>query len=639
MRPKYKPPLLCALLSGLLFFSGCAPTPATDAGGSVMQEQPPEDRDLPEQEALVTKPFIKTEQPKQMLELYQQPGTLSFSDQNQQRLQSIESLIQAGDGINAKQAADIINPADLSTEQRAQLSLLYTQILLSFGEAEQAIENLALIQSQQLSPENQIKYFQSQAFAYSLTGNLFDSVKSRIELHRLITSPDELEKNQSAILEALRLLPDSDLQTNQTDTLAGWMSLANILKHINQPDFNAQINQWRTSFPTHPADLSFLNRSQDMQENAPLQIKAIALLLPESGTFAQAAKAIRAGFMAAYDHAGNMPKPTLRFYNSEQSTPQALYDQAVAEGAQLIIGPLDKERLQSLADTVTFNIPVLALNHIPGLQKSLLYQFSLSPLDDTEQITHKASEDGHQNALLLIPENAAGKRIANYLTEDWQNQGSTILETQTYNPKETDFSAPIQKLLNLNESEQRYNKILTLIPGVKYIPRRRQDADAIFLSAYSAEARSINPQLQFYQTGDLPVYAMPNIYTGQINASLDADLNKITFCDIPWLFNKSYQGELSMDALKETWKQFPSAYLRLIAMGIDAYNLATRLDSLNANPYPGATGSLSLTNDQRIQRKLVCTKFTAGRPEMSDFVIENNENTAPKPAEEQKPEI
>jgi hypothetical protein len=621
MRPKYKPPLLCALLPGLLFFPGCAPAPASTAS--------------PEQEVLVTKPFIKNEQPEQTTELYQQPAAPSFSEQNQQRLQFIESLIQAGDGNTAKHDADAINPADLSIEQRAWLSLLYAQILLSFGEAEQAIESLALIQPQQLNLDNQVKYFQSKAFAYSLTGNLLDGAKSRIELHGLITSPDELEKNQAAILEALRLLPDSELQTNQTDALAGWMSLANILKYINQPDFNAQLNQWRARFPTHPADLSFLDSSQDSPGNAPLQIKAIALLLPGSGSFAQAGKAIRAGFMAAYDHANSATKPTLRFYDSEQSTPQALYNQAVAEGAQLIIGPLDKERIQSLADTVTFNIPVLALNHIPGLQKNLLYQFSLSPLDDAEQITDKAWTDGHQKALLLVPENAPGKRIANYLTEDWQDQGGIILETQTYNPKETDFSIPIQRLLNLNESEQRYNKILGLIPTVKYTPRKRQDADAILLSAYSAEARSINPQLQFYQAGGIPVYAMPNVYTGQVNTSLDADLDKITFCDTPWLFNKVYQGELSMDALKETWKQFPSAYLRLIAMGIDAYNLTTRLDSLETNPYPGATGTLSLTDDRRIQRKLVCTKFTAGQPEISGFATD----AAPASAEKQKPGI
>ncbi|MGZ5075761.1 MAG: penicillin-binding protein activator [Methylobacter sp.] len=619
MQPKNKQLLLCALLPGLLFFSGCASTAANTIDKTLQEGQ----RVLPEQEALVTQPLIRDDRPVQTIELYQPPETPSPLDSNQQRLQTVESLIQGGDGISAKQTADAINPAELSPEQRAQLSLLYVQIRLNFGEAEQAIESLALIQPQQLSPNNQIKYFQSQAFAYSLTGNLLDGAKSRIELHRLITSPDELEKNQAAILEALRLLPDSELQTGRTDDLAGWLSLANILKYINQPDFNDRISRWRMTFPAHPADLSFLNSPQDIPKSASLPVKTIALLLPESGTFAQAGKAIREGFMAAYNHAGNTIKPAIRFYNSEQSTPTALYNQAVADGAQLIVGPLDKEHIQSLADAVTFNIPVLALNHIPGLQKNQLYQFSLSPLDDTDQITDKAWTDGRQKALLLVPDHAAGKRIANYLTEDWQSRDGTILETQTYNPKETDFSAPIRKLLNLDESEQRYNKILALIPGIKYTPRRRQDADAILLSAYSAEARSINPQLQFYQAGDLPVYAMPTVYTGQANASLDSDLNKITFCDTPWLFNKAYQGELGMDALKDTWKQFPSSYLRLIAMGIDAYNLTTRLNSLETEPYPGATGILSLTTDQRIKRKLVCAKFIDGRPEIGDFTIEN----------------
>lgn len=617
MRLPYKPPLWCVLFPSLLLFSGCASTPASSA--------------LPEQEVLVTHPLIDNDRPERMTELYQHPFASSSLERNQQRLQAIETLIQAGDGANAKLNADAIRPAELSSEQRAQLSLLYAQILLSFGEAEQAIESLALIQSQQLSPDNQIKYFQSQAFAYSLTGNLLDSAKSRIQLHPLITSPEEREKNQAAILEALRLLPDTALQTHQTDTLAGWMALANVLKYINQPDFDAQINQWRTTFPGHPADLGFLYRPQDTPENTPLQAKAMALLLPESGTFAQAGKAIRAGFMAAFNHADNASKPTIRFYDTQKSAPQALYELAVADGAQLIIGPLDKEHIQSLADTVTFSVPVLALNHIPGLQRNKLYQFSLSPLDDADQIAHKASADGHRKALLLIPENAQGKRVTNYLTEDWQDLGGTVLETQSYNPKETDFSAPIQKLLNLDESEQRYTKILALIPNLKYTPRRRRDADAVLLSAYSAEARSINPQLQFYQAGDLPVYAMPNVYTGQANASLDSDLNKITFCDTPWLFPKVYQGELGMDALKETWKQFPSAYFRLIAMGIDAYNLTARLDDLETNSYSGATGNLSLTVDRRIERELICAKFIDGQPEVSGFIGGNYDVAMPPP--------
>jgi outer membrane PBP1 activator LpoA protein len=626
MRPKYKPPLWFALLPGLWLFSGCAPTLVDKA----TQEQ---HSTLPEPEALITRPLARNDQAKQMVELYQYPPNPSSPDQNQQHLQSVDSLIETGNSTAAKQKADAINVTDLPPEQRAQLNLLYAQIQLSFGEAEQAIENLAQIQFQQLTLDSQIKYFESQAFAYSLTGSLLDSAKSRIKLHPLISHPDDREKNQAAILESLILLPDSILQSSSTDDLAGWLALSCILKKINQPDFNTLLTQWRARFMTHPADLNFLDHPQSTTGNPQAPAKAIALLLPESGVFAQAGKAIHAGFMAAYNQADPGLKYTIRFYDSEQSTPQALYNQAIAEGAQLIIGPLVKEQIQSLVETVNLNIPVLALNHIPGLQKNQLYQFSLNPLDDTDQMTRKARTDGHQNVLMLMPENVPGKRISDYLTDDWKKQDGSVLESQTFNPKETDFSAPIQKLLNLDESERRYHKIQALIPTLKYTPRRRQDADAIFISAYSPEARSINPQLQFYQTEDLPVYAMPNVYTGQINPLLDTDLNKITFCDTPWLFNKVYQGALSMDALKDTWQQFPITYLRLIAMGIDAYNLSSRLDTLDTNPYPGATGYLSLTTNQRIHRKLTCAKFSNGQAEL----IDNYTSTDKVPGQAQKP--
>jgi len=133
------------------------------------------------------------------------------------------------------------------------------------------------------------------------------------------------------------------LQYNQepaTDSLAGWISLAKTLKlrDKNAAEFNAELTQWRASFPGHPANLDFLERTQETSVNASSQPKSIAVFLPESGSFAQAGKAIRAGFMAAYSHAdSNSYKPSIRFYDSEQSTPPALYNQAVAEGAELII--------------------------------------------------------------------------------------------------------------------------------------------------------------------------------------------------------------------------------------------------------------------------------------------------------------
>jgi len=554
--------------------------------------------------------------------LYQQPASELSPEQSQHQLQAIDALIQAGNHDTAQKLADDLDPAALSVQQRGQLNLIYAQIALNVGEAEQALGRLELIQAQQLSPENRIKYFQSQAFAFSLTGRLLDSVRSRIELSKLLNSPDERDDNHAAILETLSLMPEPALQAQSheaKDELAGWLSLASVLKLKEQDPatFDAGLAKWREIFPGHPAN-SYLLKNR--VENADKQSLSVAVLLPESGPFAQAAKAIRAGFMAAYDRQdSNGSKPTIRFYDTEQSTPADLYNQAVTDGAEFIVGPLNKEHIQSLADSVAFDVPVLALNHIPGLLKHNLYQFSLSPMDDVEQISHKAWLDGRQKALLLIPENDQGKRIANFFTENWQGVGGSILELQSYNPKTTDFSRVIKKLLNIDESEGRYRKISQLIPSLTYTPRQRQDADALLLSAYTGEARLINPQLQYYQAGSLPIYALPAVYSGQPDSALDQDLNKITFCDTPWLLGSGQDG-LSMSALQDIWRQFTSPYLRLIAMGIDAYGLIGQLDKLDIAPYSGATGTLSLMPDGRIRRELACAKFMDGRPELIDTI-------------------
>ena len=130
--------------------------------------------------------------------LNQLPPHLSAKE-IQHRLQKIETLITSGECDSAKDIADTLNANVLSISQQSQLNLLYTQILLNFGEAEQSIEKLALIDPFNLDQANKIKFYQSQAFAFSLSGNLLESVQSRIELQHLLPANERLE-NQAAII-------------------------------------------------------------------------------------------------------------------------------------------------------------------------------------------------------------------------------------------------------------------------------------------------------------------------------------------------------------------------------------------------------------------------------------------------------
>ena len=352
-------------------------------------------------------------------------------------------------------------------------------------------------------------------------------------------------------------------------------------------------------------------------------------MLPESGPYVQAGRAIREGLMAAYyQQQKSATQPTIRFYDSQSEDPAAIYHQAIANGAELVIGPLQKDKIALLAAHSELTVPVLALNHVDNLSKNNLYQFGLSPLDEARQLASRVRQDNHQKVIIFTPEGDQGERIASYLADAWMQIGGTVLAIQTYSAKAHDFSYPIKHILNLDDSEHRYRQLRNLLGrNLEYTPSRRHDVDAILINAPPTTARSLNPQLDFYHAMDVPVYATPLLYSGVPDPSRDIDLNNITFCDIPWLFSDSYRGELSQESLRDNWQKFPTSYLRLIALGIDAYGLTANLGTLDTVPFQGATGTLLLNGENRITRQLVCAKFTNGIPNLSEFIDRSNDET------------
>lgn len=595
------------------------------------------------EQAIEAENLMSRGQHKQAAQLYQNLAESQPARQNLFRLMAAQALIRSGDHDSAKRYADSVDPADLSEQQRQRLNLVYIQVNLSHGNAEQALQRLALIRPDLLNNEDRKSFHRSQAFAYSLTGDLLASAEARVQLDYLLTDPQQISDNHAAILETLSLLPRQTLILNQPpapDILAGWMALASLLKQrTDRVEFSDDLLRWRRNFPDHPADNGFLQTYLKRPRNAFKQPSAIAILLPESGPYAQAGKAIREGFMAAYYHQQqSVTQPTIRFYDSNQNDPVTLYNQAVSNGAELIIGPLEKDRIARLAADNDLAVPVLALNHVENLSMPGLYQFGLSPIDEARQLAAKAWQDGHKKALILTPANEQGKRLGNYLTEAWLDTDGTVLAKQSYDPRAHDFSGPIKQILNLDESERRFRNVRNLLGrSLEYVPRRRHDVDAIFINASPLTARSLNPQLRFYHAVDIPVYAMPHVYSGAPNPSQDIDLNNITFCDIPWLFNEAYQGELGQEALRGSWQQLPNVYLRLIALGIDAYNLVAHLDKLDSAQYHGATGNLLLNDENRITRQLVCAKFSNGIPRVSGYIDSADENHQPVVVDQPSP--
>jgi outer membrane PBP1 activator LpoA protein len=550
---------------------------------------------------------------------------------NQSRLSEADALIRSGNNNKARAVLDATDAQQLSNGQLAQLDLLYAQLHLNAGSLEKALQRLDNIAPQDLNAQNRRIYHQSRAFAYSLTDRPLSAAEERIALAPLLTSAKEQNDNQTAIFDALNLLPAAVLQNWNPDTLGGWMALILLLKQYPQggAGFDAALQQWQKIYPRHPADIKLLqNYTASAQSSFP-PLRNIAVLLPESGPLAQAAQAIKAGFLAA-EKENSGDKPKIRFYDSEAGLPGLLYQQAVADGAGLIVGPLEKDKLKILAETTPLTVPVLALNHVPGLTAQNLYQYTLSPIDEAEQAVAKAWSEGYRNALILVPNTDLGKRLAQGYADAWRDHNGVILKTLYFDPKSGDFTQPIEKLLNFDESANRYRQISELIPGLQFAPRRREDADVIFMTADPAAARALNRQLKTYRLDGVAVYATPHLYGNAPDPAQDEALDGITFCDIPWFFPGAYRDTIDAAALQQPWKQMQSIYLRLLAMGIDAYHLTGRLQQSDKEEYPGATGNLLRLPDGRIRRNLFCARFSNGIPEplgftaAPDIIIDDN---------------
>lgn len=469
------------------------------------------------------------------------------------------------------------------------------------------------------------------AEAYRLSGNLLESAHELAELDLLIDEPEARLENQLHILQTLASLTDTALELLQPSPpgiRGGWMELTRIIKGQTAGSDQAQpqLVLWRERFPNHPAMPELF---QDYMTKLKAQYRRpnhLAIMLPDRGPYAKAAVALREGFLAAYYQQAPAARPRLAFYdNSNSADTWPLYRQAVDSGADMVIGPLDKESVTQLARAGELEVPVLALNQIPPevTQPADLYQFGLSPEDEARQVAERAWHDGHTRAVALTPMGTWGERIYDAFRDRWERLGGALVEHQTYNAQENDFSQPIQSMLNIDESNARKAQIQQLLgKRVEFEPRRREDTDYIFLAAKTDKARQIRPQLQFHHASGIPVYTTSHIYTGTPSAGADQDLNGLRFPDIPWILVSGGDDPLSRERLTAALPAVQGEYHRLYAMGIDSFHLLphlARLESSRRETLDAFTGNLYLDELKRVHRQLVWAEMDRGVPRVIGY--------------------
>jgi len=488
-----------------------------------------------------------------------------------------------------------------------------------------ALNNKAL-QAIPLTQEIQIQIGKLRSEAYRQGRSYVASARERIYFDSLLTA-DEKTRNHEYIFSVLLELPANSLANHAsraiTSDLRGWLSLAAMTKQYQNDPLRQlrELNNWKTLWTHHPAASQLPASLQMLSRVVHEQPSNIALLLPLQGDLAPFGRAIRDGILAAHYEQHNAT--TIRVYDSSSVEIRSIVMTAVSEGAELIIGPLDRENVDGLV-TMELPVPVIALNRANGdLGNPNLYQFGLAPEDEMNQVAEQVVKEGFLKALLIAPEGEWGERNLNVFRTRWESLGGTTVNQAIFS-SQRDYSDLVKSLLNVDNSQQRSLELRRIIgQRFEFTPRRRQDVDFIFLLANPTQARGINPTLAFFYADDIPVYATSHIHENS-ESRIDAiDLNGIRFCDIPWKLTSTDKLQKEIFSL---WESSQSNFASFFALGVDAYRLYPRLQQLKEIPGErlfGATGVLKLENNT-IVRNLMWAQFKNGNVITIPMVIESS---------------
>ena len=548
------------------------------------------------------------------------------------RLLAAEAWRQEGQIARAAPVLDKIKREQLSGDEPLRVDLLRAELALSQHDAQTALR-LTSQPNVQIPPSLQLRLLELRARAMKDTGDLWGAARTRAQMDDELHGFDQAENRRQA-LDLLTKLGVAPLQQRATgmkpgDRMLSWINEA--LRQLGVTVAQAQ--------PELQQAVGMLLPGAEANVREGYKVPSqVALLLPADGNYAAASMPIREGFFAAYFDAGSnhAPRPSVRVYDSKGTADGAIqaYQQAVGDGAKLVVGPLTRGEVAAVFSQPQLPVPVLALNHpddrkLPAGNAS---EFGLLPETEGAQVADHMAERGLLRAYVLVSSDDFAQRAASAFKAELLSRGGEVIDMAVLPAGSTGFADKISAMhLPEGTATPAPAASATDDPATSVGIGATGNA-GIFISMRPTQARMLMPQLRIAQI-TLPVFATSHVYAGSDDVANNRDLDGVEFCDAPWLFD-AQPGLPDRASIATKLPAARDGAARLFAFGMDAWNLVPYLDWLRAHPgsyMPGATGQLAADQFGRIHRVLTWAKFENGlaRPLSGSLQIDAMPSSTP----------
>ncbi len=519
------------------------------------------------------------------------------------RLLMVETYRQEGQLPQAAPLLQTIQRSRLDGEAAVHLDLLQAELALEQHNIPRA---LALTDQPNLpvSAMWMPRLEELRARALEASGDYWLAARNRAMLDSNLDGLDQSQNRQALIALLKRLGPEAlkarAKALQPADTMQPWTLEA--LSQLGLDTHGDALGQ--------PVGTLLAGQQASVREGYAMPAQ-VALLLPASGPAAGAANAIREGFFAGYEESASnhAPRPLVKSYDSggTPASSVAAYQQAVRDGARLVVGPLARDAVTAVLNQRQLPVPVLSLNYLteqtpPPANTST---FGLLPETEGSQAADHMLDGGLHEAWIIVSDADFAQRAASAFKAEFTAKGGRVAGMTTLPAGSVNFTSLIQ---GMGMPVQPAST-----PASPAAPVAAPPSAGLYISMRPEAARLLLPQLHLARIA-LPVYASSHVFGGTDNAGADSDLNGVEFSDAPWMFD-AQSGLPNHAALAALLPSARGAAARLFAFGMDAWSLVPYLDWMRSHPgsyLPGASGQLSADRLGRISRVLSWARFDNG---------------------------
>lgn len=516
------------------------------------------------------------------------------------RLLAVRKLIEENKAYEAQNTFDELNGFQEQIQKneihKLEYTLISAQLAALQGNTAQASTLLKGLQTSQLSRSQQVRFYQTQARIAEQNKDVLENVRARAVITRYLTDNKLRQENNDQIWETLRnankgMLANASAGAGETE-FAGWLALIKVYNdNVTTPAQMPQgINNWKQLYPNHSANSFMPTELQGVANFQQTQLNTVALLLPLSGDAKILGDIIKKGF----DDAKGDDTTVVQTFDTDAGSVASILTQAKQQGAQTIIGPLLKPRVdEMLANPEIKGVNVLALNSTPNVANigGVCY-YGLSPESEARSGAEKLYRDGYSRAIVAAPQDDFGQRSADAFSQRWRQLTNNDADVRYYNQPLDSVSA-IQ-----NSGVSTQGAALYALGTAEQVVEIKQGIDNSTMA------------------GQLPVYTSSRSNSPNNGVEFYTAMEGVKFSEIPLLAEPDSDSYKKADQLAE----HDFSMMRLYAMGADAWSLANKFNEFRQIPgysVSGLTGNLTAGANCNIERNMTWMQYRNGAVQLT----------------------